>query len=137
MEKKAWNWEKYVSYHVNYHIIFDNLMEYGYQGLDQGVNTHNLISGIRYDKFFSVVVTVRAPRDKYERDFDAVIDYFFAIHLTAMTNAEHQSWFIIQAKLDEWQTTSSAHSTFKGNMELRNTPKKSMTQFDGTATAVI
>ena len=34
-EKKAWNWEKYVARHVKYHIIQGNLMEYGYQGLDQ------------------------------------------------------------------------------------------------------
>ena len=35
-EKRAWNWEKYVAHHVKYHIILMNLMEYGYQGLNQG-----------------------------------------------------------------------------------------------------
>ena len=35
-EKRAWNWEKYVSCHVKYHIILPNLMECGYQGLDPG-----------------------------------------------------------------------------------------------------
>ena len=35
-EKKAWNWEKYVAWHVKYYIILGNLMEYGYQGLDPG-----------------------------------------------------------------------------------------------------
>ena len=30
-EKKAWNWEKYVSCHVKYYIILENLKEYGYQ----------------------------------------------------------------------------------------------------------
>ena len=35
-EKKAWNWEKYVTQHVKYHIILGSLMEYGYQGLNPG-----------------------------------------------------------------------------------------------------
>ena len=33
-EKRALNWEKYVSCHVKYHIILGNLLEHGYQGID-------------------------------------------------------------------------------------------------------
>ena len=35
-EKRTWNWKKYVAFHVKYHIILENLMEYAYKGLDQG-----------------------------------------------------------------------------------------------------
>ena len=72
-EKKAWNWEKYVSYHVKYHIILGNLMEYGYQSLDQGSKVQYLLNCIRCDKLSMVVATVRAHPDKYEKDFDAVV----------------------------------------------------------------
>ena len=33
-EKKSWNWEKYVTWYVKYHINLGNLVEYEYQGLD-------------------------------------------------------------------------------------------------------
>ena len=35
-ERKAWNGEKHVAHHVEYHFILGNLAENGYQGLDPG-----------------------------------------------------------------------------------------------------
>ena len=36
-EKKAWNWERDTACHVKCHIILENLIKYGYQGLDPGL----------------------------------------------------------------------------------------------------
>ena len=64
-EKKAWNGETCVAWHVNYHIILDKLMQYGYHGLDPGSKVQYLLNGIRCDKLFKAVATVRAHHDKY------------------------------------------------------------------------
>ena len=31
-KKKAWNQEKYLSHHLNYHVILENLKKYSYSG---------------------------------------------------------------------------------------------------------
>ena len=49
-KKKAWNWEKFVAWHVKCHIILGNIMEYGYQGHDQASKNQYLLNGIRCDK---------------------------------------------------------------------------------------
>ena len=49
-EKKVWNWEKYIAWHVKYHIILGNLMEYGYQHFDPGLKVQLLLNGIKCDK---------------------------------------------------------------------------------------
>ena len=72
-EKKAWNWEKYVAWHVKYHIILGNLMECGYQGLNPGSKVRYLLNGIRCDKLSTKVATVRAYPDRYNKDFDALV----------------------------------------------------------------
>ena len=73
VEKRAWNWEKYVACNVKYHIILGNLMEYGYQCLDPGSKVRYLLNGIRCDKLSTAVAAVRAHPDKYEKDFDTVV----------------------------------------------------------------
>ena len=75
MEKKAWNWEKYVSHNVKYDDILENLMKYKYQGLDPGTKAHHLLNGIRWDKLSIIIFTARAHPDKYDKDFDALVTY--------------------------------------------------------------
>ena len=74
-EKKAWNREKYIAWHVKYHIILENLVEYGYQGLDLGSKVQFLLNGIRCDKLSTAVAAVRVHPDKYEKNFDAVVAF--------------------------------------------------------------
>ena len=50
-EKKAWNCEKYVSQH----IIFENLTEYEYQGLNTGSKVYYLLNGIRCKKVVAIM----------------------------------------------------------------------------------
>ena len=74
-EKKAWNWKKYVAWHVEYHIILGNLMEYGQQGLDPRSKVWYLLNGIRCDKLSTGIASVRVHPDKYEKNFDGVIAF--------------------------------------------------------------
>ena len=46
-EKKELNWEKYVSCHVKYHNVLENLTEYGYQGLDPGTKALLNVLGMK------------------------------------------------------------------------------------------
>ena len=63
-DKKAWNWEKCVVQHVKYHIILENPMDYGYQGLDPGSKVKYLLNGIRCNKLSTAVATVRVHPEK-------------------------------------------------------------------------
>ena len=45
-------------------------MKYGYQGQNSETKDHHLFDGMRCDKLFTAIATVRAHQDKYEKDFD-------------------------------------------------------------------
>ena len=71
--KKAWNWEKYVSWHVKHHL--ENAKEYGYQGLNPVMKVHYVLNGIRCNKLFTVVASTKAHTDNYEKNFNAVVTF--------------------------------------------------------------
>ena len=68
-------WEKYFVQHVKYHIILEILTDHVYQGLDPGSKVGYLLNDIRCDKLSAAVVAVWARPKKYEKDFDAVVDF--------------------------------------------------------------
>ena len=72
-EENTWNWEKYVSWQVKYHVILKNLKEYGYENLDPWTKIHHLLNGIKCDELSSAIATVRSHADKYEKSFDEVV----------------------------------------------------------------
>ena len=72
-EMKAWSWEKYVSWHVNYYLILENIKEYGYQGLDPRKKVCHLLNGIWCNKLLTTITTAAKHSDKYEKDLDGVI----------------------------------------------------------------
>ena len=72
-KKKACNWEKYVSYHVKYHIIFENLKGYWYQGLEPGTKIDHLLNGIRCNKMSTEVTIIKARPERCEKDFDLLL----------------------------------------------------------------
>ena len=96
-EKKAWNWEKYVAQHVEYHNALGNLMEYGYQGLDPGSKVQNLLNGIRYEMLSTGVTAVRAHLDKYEKGFNAVVA-FIAQHINKESTSAKCESCLCQSK---------------------------------------
>ena len=57
-----------MSQHVKYHIILENLKDYGHQGLNPGSKVHYQLNGIRCDKLFIAVATVQAHPGKYEKE---------------------------------------------------------------------
>ena len=74
-EKKAWNWKKYIAWHVKHHIILKNVTEYGYQCLDPKTKVHDLLNNMRCGKLYTVATTVRAHPDKHEKDFETIFTY--------------------------------------------------------------
>ena len=50
-------------------------MEYGYQVLDPGLKIQYLLNGIRSDKLFTAVATVRMHPDKYKKNVDKVVAF--------------------------------------------------------------
>ena len=74
-EEMTWNWEKYVSWYVEYHIILDNFKEYGYRHINSGTKVHHLLNGIRCDKLFIVIALVGAYPGKYGKDFGVTVTY--------------------------------------------------------------
>ena len=50
-------------------------MKYGYQGLDPGSKVLYLLNGIRCDKLSTEVATVRSHPDKYEKDFNTIVNF--------------------------------------------------------------
>ena len=53
----------------------ENLLKYGYQGLDPGSKVLYLLNGIRCDKLSTVVATVRVHPDKYTKNFDSAVTF--------------------------------------------------------------
>ena len=131
-EKKAWNWEKYVAQHVMCHIIPGNFMEYGYQGLDPGLEVLYLLNGIRCDKLSIAVGSERMHPDKYEKDFDAVAAFLTQhIHKRAPTLSVKVA-SVGQCRPAKQKKTSTTHGTFKGKIELK---KYSREEYDSMSMA--
>ena len=59
-EKRRWNFEKYVSTHVNQHTILHGLEAHGYAGLDERSELRHLIAGIKTPQFDSVKTQILA-----------------------------------------------------------------------------
>ena len=49
-EKKRWNFEKYVKFHMDQHRIIEGLVEHGHAGIDMRTKTRLLLDGIKSDK---------------------------------------------------------------------------------------
>ena len=67
-ERKSWNWKKYASQYVKYHVIFKNCKKYGYQGFDPSAKVHHLLN--------AAVSTVMVHPDMYENDFKTVVTFY-------------------------------------------------------------
>ena len=113
-EKKTWNWEKYVAWHVKYHIILGNLMEYGYQGFDPGSKFWYLLNGIRCDRLSTAVTIVRVHPDKYEKDFDTVVAFLTQYINKRAPTSSMKVAFVGQNRPAKRQKTIGTHGTFNG-----------------------
>ena len=111
--------EKYVAWHVKYHIILGHLMEYEYQGIYPGSNVWYLLNGIRCDKLSTAVATVRAHSYKNKKNFDAVVasptQYIDKRAPKQSVNVTSAG----QTKPAKGHKTSINHDTLKGKNELK------------------
>ena len=119
MEKKAGNWEKCVSCHVNYHIIPENIKEYGCQGLDPGTTFLHLMNDMRCNKRSTVIVTARSHPDKCEKDFNAVVTYLLQCIEKGRPIPSIMVVSITQTRPVERQKIREANDTFKGQNDVK------------------
>ena len=75
MERRHGTGINFVAQHVKYYIIFGNIMEYGYHGINPGLKVQHLLNGIGYDQFSTAVTTLRTHPDTDEKDFDTVVTF--------------------------------------------------------------
>ena len=108
-----------IAQHVKYHIILENLMEYGYKGLDPGLKVLYLLNGIRCEKLSTAGIAVKANPDKYEKGFDAVVAFLTqSIDKRALTPSVKVA-SVAQTQPAKQQKTSTTCGTFKGKTELK------------------
>ena len=131
-EKNAWNWEKYVAWHVKYHNNLGNLMEYGYQGLDTGLKVTYLLNGIRCDKLSTAVTAVRAHSDKYKKDLDSVVTFLTQYIDKRAPTLSVKVASVMQTRPAKWHKTNASYGTFKGKIELK---KYTQEEYESMSTA--
>ena len=118
-ETKAWNWEKYVAWHVKYHVILGIFVEYGHQGLDLESKVQYLLNGVRCDKLSTAVPAAKVHPDKYEKDFNTVVSSLHQYIDKKASTSSVKDASVSQSRPPKWQMTSTTHGTIKGNIELK------------------
>eukprot|EP00934_Nitzschia_sp_Nitz4_P001810 Nitzschia sp. Nitz4//scaffold191_size41780//52//5493//NITZ4_007461-RA/size41780-processed-gene-0.69-mRNA-1//1//CDS//3329540163//1810//frame0 len=88
-EKKRWNWEKYVSSHLEQHQILEGLEPFGYKGLDEQSKVRHLQGGIKTRELDTVRTQILASPN-LRRNFDAAATlYADFIQSTSALNSRH------------------------------------------------
>jgi hypothetical protein len=59
-EKRRWNFEKYIRLHVDQHAILEDLVQYGYSGIDEGSKVRYLVRGVRTQSLDTVKANILA-----------------------------------------------------------------------------
>ena len=85
------------------------------------------MNGIECDKISTVVAALRAQSDKYKKEFDAVVAFFTQYIDKKAPTPNVMVISVTQTRLVKRQKTSASHGTFRGKIELKSTPEKSMT----------
>jgi hypothetical protein len=62
-EKRRWNFEKYVRLHVEQHAVLEDLVQYGYSGIDEGSKVRYLVRGVRTQTLDTVKASILASAD--------------------------------------------------------------------------
>jgi hypothetical protein len=74
-EKRRWNFEKYVRLHVEQHAVLEDLVEYGYSGIDEGSKVRYLVRGVRTQALDTVKANILAS-PVLRNDFTAAAGLF-------------------------------------------------------------
>jgi hypothetical protein len=74
-EKRRWNFEKYVRLHVEQHAVLEDLVQFGYSGIDEGSKVRYLVRGVKTDKLDTVKTSILGRAD-LRNDFTASATLF-------------------------------------------------------------
>ena len=86
------------------------------------------MNGIRYDNLSIAFATVRAHPDKNKNDFDAVVTVLTKYIDKGAPTPSMKVASVTQTRPAKWQKTSTTCNNFKGKIEQRIIPGRSMTQ---------
>jgi hypothetical protein len=73
-EGRCWTFEKYVCLQVEQHHILENLVQFGYAGIDNHSKVHHLLDGIKTTKFDAVKMQIMAS--DLMKDFDWCVNLY-------------------------------------------------------------
>ena len=54
-KRKKWDWDKYVALYKEQHTIMESLVDYGYNGMDNGTKVCRFVQGIKSTELEAVV----------------------------------------------------------------------------------
>ena len=74
-ERKAWDWNKYITLHKEQHDIIESLTDYGYSGMDDGTKVCPFLQGNKNTELEAAVNVVQAQLETYCTDFHAMVLY--------------------------------------------------------------
>lgn len=74
-EKKRWNFEKCVRQHIAQHTILENLVPYGYAGIDSRSKVRHLLDSVKTKQLDSVKTQIIASAN-LRNDFDACVTLY-------------------------------------------------------------
>lgn len=74
-EKRRWNFEKYVKLQVDQFTILEDLVQYGYAGIDERSKVRFLMNGIKTKDFDSVKTRIMSD-ETLRTDYDACVNLF-------------------------------------------------------------
>lgn len=74
-EGRRWTFEKFVRLQVEQHHILENLVQFGYAGIDNRSKVRHLLDGIKTTKFDAVKMQIMASSDLM-KDFDRCVNLY-------------------------------------------------------------
>jgi hypothetical protein len=74
-EGRRWTFEKFVRLQVEQHHILENLVQFGYAGIDSRSKVRHLLDGIKTTKFDAVKMQIMASLDLM-KDFDRCVNLY-------------------------------------------------------------
>ena len=83
-----------------------------------------MLNGIRCDKYFTAVATVRAHPEKYQKDFGTEVTFFTQYINKRASTPSVKVAFIGQNRPAKQQRTSATPGTFKGKSEFKKSSRK-------------
>ena len=87
-KSKRWTFEYYVVVHLAQHQILSDLVEHGYQGMDDGTKVCHLTTGIKNDGLNVIRANILAIPD-LQRDFDRCVTLFKSYISSNKYSKEH------------------------------------------------